>query len=171
MNLIVAADNKWGIGRDNGLLASLPTDMKYFKAHTVNKVVVMGRKTLESMPGRRGLPGRINYVLTSNPEYEAERCTVFNSEDELFAELDKYDPDDVFLIGGATLYNRFYKMCDRLYITRIEADLGADTFITDMGSDPDFELESESEPFTENGITYRFAVYINKKKIRLFPED
>ena len=72
MNLIVAADRKWGIGRDGGLLASLPTDMKYFKDHTMGKVVVMGRKTLESMPGRKGLPGRTNIVLTSDPGFSAE---------------------------------------------------------------------------------------------------
>lgn len=163
MDLIVAADNKWGIGRDNGLLASLPTDMKYFKEHTKGKAVVMGRRTLESMPGKKGLPGRTNYVLTSNPDFEAERCTTLNSEEELFEVLSGYGPGEVFLIGGATLYNKYYRLCDRLYITRIDADLGADTFITDMSADPDFELESESEPVTENGISYRFCVYAKKK--------
>jgi len=163
MNLIVAADNKWGIGRDGGLLASIPTDMKYFKEHTLDKVVVMGRRTLESMPGKRGLPKRINYVLTTNPDYEAERCTVVNSEDELWQELSQYEPDDVFLIGGAALYNKFYKLCDRLYVTKMEADLNADTFIVNFDDDPDFEVESESEPITENGITYRFVVYAKKE--------
>ncbi len=163
MNLIVAADNKWGIGRDGGLLASIPTDMKYFKEHTLDKVVVMGRRTLESMPGKRGLPKRINYVLTTNPDYEAERCTVVNSEDELWQELSQYEPDDVFLIGGAALYNKFYKLCDRLYVTKMNADLNADTFIVNFDDDPDFEVESESEPITENGITYRFVVYAKKE--------
>jgi len=163
MNLIVAADNKWGIGRDGGLLASIPTDMKYFKEHTLDKVVVMGRRTLESMPGKRGLPKRINYVLTTNPDYEAERCTVVNSEDELWQELSQYEPDDVFLIGGAALYNKFYKLCDRLYVTKMEADLNADTFIVNFDDDPDYEVESESEPITENGITYRFVVYAKKE--------
>lgn len=162
MNLIVAADNKWGIGRDGGLLASIPTDMKYFREHTTGKVVVMGRKTLESMPGRRGLPKRINYVLTTDPGYEAERCTVVNSEDELWEELSQYDPDDVFLIGGATLYNRFYRMCDKLFVTKLDADLNADTFITCFDDDPDYEVVSESEPVTENGITFRFVVYGRK---------
>ena len=74
MNLIVAADRNWGIGKDNGLLASLPTDMKYFREHTQGKVVVMGRKTLESMPGGKPLPNRVNYVLTANPDYQAEGC-------------------------------------------------------------------------------------------------
>lgn len=163
MNLIVAADNKWGIGRDGGLLASIPTDMKYFKEHTLDKVVVMGRRTLESMPGKRGLPKRINYVLTTNPDYEAERCTVVNSEDELWQELSQYEQDDVFLIGGAALYNKFYKLCDRLYVTKMEADLNADTFIVNFDDDPDYEVESESEPITENGITYRFVVYAKKE--------
>ena len=162
MNLIVAADKKWGIGRDGGLLASIPTDMKYFKDHTTGKVVVMGRRTLESMPKKRGLPNRINYVLTSDPEFEAERCITVNSDDELWEKLSQYDPDDVFLIGGATLYNKFYKLCDKLYVTKMDADLNADTFITCFDDDPDFEAVSESEPVTENGVTFRFVVY--KKK-------
>ena len=162
MNLIVAADKNWGIGRDGGLLASLPSDMQYFKEHTTDKVVVMGRRTLESLPGRRGLPKRTNYVLTSNPDFEAERCITVNSEEALREALSKYDPDEVFLIGGAMLYNRFYKDCDRLYVTKIDADLDADTFITNFDEDPDFEIVSESEPISENGITYRFVIYEKK---------
>ena len=162
MNLIVAADSKWGIGRDGGLLASLPSDMKYFKEHTKGKAVVMGRRTLESLPGKRGLPGRTNYVLTSDPEFTAERCITVNSIGGLREELAGYGPDDVFLIGGAMLYNRLYKECERLYVTKIDADLDADTFITDLDEDTDFEIESESEALTENGLTYRFAVYRRK---------
>lgn len=162
MDLIVAADKSWGIGRDGGLLASLPTDMKYFKEHTMGKVVVMGRKTLESLPGGRGLPKRTNYVLTSDPDFEAERCIVVNSEDELWERISQYEPDDVMLIGGATLYNRFYKKCGRLYVTKIDAELGADTFITNFDEDLDFEIESESEPVIENGLSFRFAVYKRK---------
>lgn len=164
MNLIVAVDRSWGIGCNNALLASIPGDMKYFKEHTMDKVVVMGRRTLESMPGRRGLPKRVNYVLTSNTDFEAERCIVVHTEDELFEALSRYDTDDVFLIGGATIYNKYYKLCDKLYVTKMDADLGADTFITDFDADPDFEIVSESEPITENGVTYRFTVYENIKK-------
>ena len=164
MNLIAAADSKWGIGRDGGLLASIPTDMKYFRDHTMGRVVVMGRRTLESMPGKKGLPGRTNYVLTSDRDFTAERCVTVCSIDELREELSKYDPDDVFLIGGATLYNSLYRECDRLYVTKIDADLDADTFITDFDEDPDFEIESESDPVHENGLTYRFTVYRKKGK-------
>ena len=162
MNLIVAVDKNWGIGRDNGLLAHLPGDMAYFKQTTTGKTVVMGRKTLESMPGKRGLPNRTNYVLTSNPDYEAERCEVVHSDEELMETLASLEPDDVFLIGGATLYNKYYKMCDKLYITKMDADLNADTRIVNIDEDGGFEVVSESEPMTENGVTYRFLVYERK---------
>ena len=163
MDLIVAADRNWGIGKDGGLLAHIPTDMKYFKDHTMGKVVVMGRKTLESMPGGKGLPGRINYVLSTRRDFTAERCITVGSIDELHEELGKYDPDEVFLIGGAALYNRLYRECERLYITKIDADLDADTFIVNIDEDPAFEIESESGPVTENGLTYRFTVYRKKE--------
>ena len=162
MDLIVAADNKWGIGKDGGLLAHLPSDLKYFKEHTTGKVVVMGRKTLESLPGKKGLPNRTNYVLTGNPDYRAERCIVVNSEDELLEELSKYDADDVMLIGGGAMYNKYYKLCNRLYVTKMDAELGADTFIVNFDEDPDFEMTSESEPVSENGVTFRFTVYEKK---------
>lgn len=159
MNLIAAVDEKWGIGRDNGLLASIPGDMKFFKNKTTGKVVVMGRKTLESMPKKRGLPNRINYVLTSRKDFEAERCVTVNSEEELFEELKKYDTDDVFIIGGESIYRRFYGMCDRCWITKMQADLGADRFMVDLDEDPSFELKEQSDVMSENGIDYRFCLY------------
>ena len=159
MDLIVAADRNWGIGKDGGLLASLPTDMKYFKEHTMGKVVVMGRRTLESLPGKRGLPKRINIVLTTDPDYEADRCEIVHSEEELFEKLSGYDPEDVMLIGGGAMYSKYYKLCDRLYVTKMDAELGADTFIPNFDEDPDLEIVSESEPVTENGVTFRFVVY------------
>lgn len=163
MNLIVAVDSRWGIGRENGLLTSIPGDMQYFKDHTMGKVVVMGRKTLESMPQRRGLKGRTNLVVTSNPNFEAERCIVVHSDEELLSELSKYDSDDVYLIGGASLYNKYYKQCDKLYITKMFADLNADTFIFNIDEDPDFQVISESDMITENDISYRFVIYERKK--------
>ena len=163
MNLIVAVDSRWGIGRENGLLTSIPGDMQYFKDHTMGKVVVMGRKTLESMPQRRGLKGRTNLVVTSNPNFEAERCIVVHSDEELLSELSKYDSDDVYLIGGASLYNKYYKQCDKLYITKMFADLNADTFIVNIDEDPDFQVVSESDVIIENDISYRFVIYERKK--------
>ena len=162
MNLIVAVDKNWGIGRDGKLLASVPGDMKYFKEHTTGKVVVMGRKTLESMPGGKGLPNRVNYVLTHDESYEAEGAIVVNSEEELFAKLGEHEPDDVYLIGGASLYNKYYMKCDKLFITKMDADLNADAFIVNVDEDPDYFVASESEPQEDNGITYRFLIYQRK---------
>lgn len=164
MNLIVAVDEKWGIGKDNGLLASVPGDMQYFKEHTMDKVVVMGRRTLESMPKKRGLPKRTNYVLTRNPDFDAERCIIVHTEEELFEALDQYEPDDVWLIGGASMYNKYYDKCDKLYITKLYADLGADAFIVNIDEDDRYEVVSESELYEDNGIEYRFYVYERKDK-------
>lgn len=159
MNLIVAVDNKWGIGKDGGLLAHVPGDMKYFREMTTGKVVVMGRKTLESMPGKKGLQNRTNYVLTTKEDYAAEGCNIVHSEQELFDAISQYEPDEVFLIGGAALYNAYYNLCDKLYITKMNADLGADTFIVNIDEDPDYKVTSESEVHSENGIDYKFCVY------------
>lgn len=167
MNLIVAVDEKWGIGRDGKLLTSIPGDMKYFKKHTTGKVIVMGRKTLESMPGKKGLPNRVNYVMTHDESYEAEDAIVVHSEEELFVKLGEYNSDDVYLIGGASLYNKYYRKCDRLYITKIDAELNADTFIVNVDEDSDYFVASESEPQEENGIKYRFLIYERKLRERI----
>jgi len=162
MNLIVAVDKNWGIGKNNELLTYIPSDLKYFKEHTLDKVIIMGRKTLESLPGSKGLPKRTNIVLTTRQDYEAERAIVVHSEEELLEELSKYDTDDVFITGGASMYNKYYPLCDKLYITKMDADLGADTFITNIDEDENFHVTSESEPVTENGITYSWLVYEKK---------
>jgi dihydrofolate reductase len=85
-----------------------------------------------------------------------------NSEDELFEEISKYEPEEVMLMGGGAMYNKYYKLCDKLYVTKIDAVLDADTFIANFDEDPDFEVASESEPITENGLTFKFVVYKRK---------
>ena len=159
MNLIVAVDEKWGIGCDNNLLASIPVDMQYFKEKTTDGVVVMGRRTLESLPKQRGLPKRINYVLTSNSGFEAERCIAVHSEEELFKELEQYDPEHVFIIGGESIYKKFYKYCDKCFITKMHADLHADKFMVNLDEDEAFKETWKSEMHSENGIDYEFTLY------------
>ena len=159
MNLIVAVDEKWGIGCDNDLLASIPGDMQYFKEKTTDGVVVMGRRTLESLPKQRGLPKRINYVLTSNSGFEAERCIAVHSEEELFKELEQYDPEHVFIIGGEIIYRKFYKNCDKCFVTKMHADLHADKFMVNLDEDEAFKETWKSEMHSENGIDYEFTLY------------
>lgn len=159
MNLIVAVDSNWGIGKGNGLLASLPGDMKYFKEKTTGRVVVMGRKTLESMPGKKGLPNRTNIVLTSNSEYSAERAVTVVGEEALLEELKKYDSEDVFIIGGGSIYSKYYKLCDKCYVTKIDAEFDADTFMPNLDEDDDYAITWQSEKQHENGFDYTFCLY------------
>lgn len=163
MNLIVAVDEKWGIGRDGGLLINIPGDLAYFKEKTIGKVVVMGRKTLESLPKSRGLAKRKNYVLSRNREFSAERCETIHTDEELYERLKEFDPDDVFIIGGDSIYKRFYKQCSRCYVTKIHADLKADRFMVNLDEDRDFAIAGESEMHEESGIQYQFLIYENRK--------
>lgn len=106
MNFIVAVDKNWGIGKDNKLLVSIPADMKFFRQTTTGKVVVMGRKTLESFPNGLPLKNRTNIVLTGNQDYKVKDAVIVHSMDELLEELNKYDSDDIYVIGGDSIYHQ-----------------------------------------------------------------
>ena len=160
MRAIFCADEKWGIGKDNGLLFSLPKDMKFFRETTKGKVVVMGRKTLESFPGGQPLKGRVNIVLSSQ---EAKEGTVgAKSLDALFALLKTYPEDEVFVIGGESVYNALLPYCSEVYVTKVAADGKADTFVPDLDEEEAFVLAAEGEPVEDNGYTLRFCTYKNR---------
>ena len=162
MDLIVAADRKWAIGKGGDLIYSIPEDMKFFRRTTLGKTVVMGRKTLESFPGGKPLPKRVNVVLSSNPDYAPEGAVAVHNYAELFAEIAKYPSDEVMLIGGGRLYTDLAKYCRRAYITLIDAETeGVDTFIPNFDELEGWSLESVSEPLEDGGYTFRFATYIN----------
>lgn len=159
MNMIVAVDKKWGIGKNGGLLCHLKGDMKYFREKTLGKVIVMGRSTLESFPDGKPLKDRVNIVLTRRENYEIEGAVIVNSMEELFSECNKYDPDDVILVGGSSVYNELMNMCDKLYITKIDAEFEADSFINNVDINYNFKVVWESEEQQENGIRYKFFEY------------
>ena len=161
MKLIVAVDNKWGIGRDNKLLCNIPEDMAFFVKQTTHKTIIMGRNTYESLP-KRPLPNRNNIVLTSNLSYDANGAEVANSYEDMYNLIANDNPEDVYVIGGAKLYNDLIAECDELYITKILADLNADTFIVDIDKLANFVIMSESEIKEHNGIKYQFVKYIKK---------
>lgn len=163
MNLIVAVDEKWGIGKDGHLLANLPGDLKYFKEKTLGKTVVMGRSTLMSLPGSKPLPGRNNIVLTRKKDYKVPGAIVVNDMDALMEEVAKYNPEDVMIIGGATVYNELMEHCDALYVTKIYGDFEADVRIKNADEHPNFKVSWESDIMEENGIKYRFMKYIRKR--------
>ena len=157
MDIIVAVAKDWGIGKDNDLLFHIPEDMKYFRKMTKGSTVVMGRKTLESFPKGEPLPNRTNVVLTRSRDYEKEGVTVVHNFEELEA-LNLEEP--VFVIGGASVYRNLLSKCRRAYITKIDAVKPADTFFPDLDENPDWELESESETFTFEGVDFKFTTYV-----------
>ena len=160
MRAIFCVDEKWGIGKGNGLLFSLPRDMKFFRETTKGKVVVMGRKTLESFPGGQPLKGRVNIVLSS---HEPKEGTVgAKSLDELLQLLKNYPEDEVFVIGGESVYRALLPYCSEVYVTKVAADGKADTFVPDLDEDEAFALAAEGEPVEDNGYTLRFCTYKNK---------
>lgn len=161
MKTIVAVDNNWGIGKDGGLLVNLPGDLKYFKEQTLGKVVVMGRTTFESLPGKKPLKDRVNIVLSRNEDFQPD-CTKCKSMGELFKTLEAYDMEDVFIIGGADIYRQFLPYCSSHLVTKINGVFEADKFFENLDLRTDLELVGMSEPVSENGVEYRFAEYRRK---------
>jgi dihydrofolate reductase len=161
MKLIVAAAKNWAIGYNGGLLFDLPDDMAFFKNNTLNKVVVMGRNTLLSFPGEKPLKNRTNIVLTTNKDFKVEGCTIVHSFKELFEELQKYDAEDVFVIGGGKIYNDLYPYCSEAYITKVDAIVNADTFLHNFDEDEDWYLSYASEIHENNGLKFTVNTYKN----------
>ncbi len=160
MNLIVAVTKDYAIGKDNKLLFHLPSDLAYFKQKTTGKVVIMGERTYLSLP-RRPLPNRTNIVLSDKTDFEALGAIVVHSVDELFAELKKYNSNDIFVCGGASVYNMLMDYCDVAYITMVDEIVSADTYINNI-EERGFKLKEESLAQQENGHTFKFRTYVNK---------
>ena len=159
MRAIFHADREWGIGKSNDLMFSLPKDMKFFRETTKGKVVVMGLNTLKSFPNGKPLKNRINIVLSPD-KVDEEVITVHNLE-ELFEELKKYPADDVFVIGGASVYKTLIPYCTEVLVTKVEASGGADVFVPNLDKEGNFSLAYESEAEEDNGYTIRFCTYRN----------
>lgn len=160
MKLIVAVDEKWGIGKNNDLLFSISADMKFFRQTTLNKVVVMGYKTLLSFPNSKPLKNRTNLVL-STKEPLREDCKIIRNFTELKNELINYNENDVYLIGGAKVYNQLLNYCSHALITKVFADGNAEVFIENLDALDNWIIESESEIFEENGLKFQFITYKN----------
>ena len=159
MRAIFHADREWGIGKDNGLMFSIPQDMKFFRETTKGKIVVMGLNTLLSFPNGKPLKNRVNIVLC--PDDVPEDVITVHSPEELFQEVKKYPEDDVFVIGGASVYRLLIPYCTEVLVTRVDAVGGADTFVPDLDADENFELAYESAPVEDNGYIFTFRTYRN----------
>ena len=162
MNAIVAADKNWGLGYKNKLLISIPSDMKFFRQTTMNHVVVMGRKTLESFPNGLPLAKRTNIVLTRDQDYKVKGAILVHSEEELLEELKKYEEDDIFVIGGGSVYEMMLPYCNTVYVTKIDFAYQADTYFPNLDEMPEWEMTEESEEQTCFDIEFAFTKYERK---------
>lgn len=162
MKAILSADINWGIGSGNRLLARVPEDMRFFKSKTLGKVVIMGRKTFESLPNMQPLTNRINIVLTKNKSFEHDGVIVMHSAGEVLKEALKYESEDVFVIGGEKVYRRLLPYCDEVFVTKFMKEFDADTHFPNLDEDENWELEGESELHDHNGLGYKFTSYKNK---------
>lgn len=162
MNLIVAVDENWGIGKDGDLLCRISADMKMFRATTTGHVLVLGRKTLESFPGKKPLPNRTHIVLTANRAYEAEGVILCHSLEELPAVLADYAEDDIFVIGGDSVYQQLLPLCQKAYITKIYDKFPADTYFPNLDENPEWMLTEKGEVQEEKGVRFSFDIYERK---------
>lgn len=165
MNLIVAVDLNWGIGKKNDLLFHVPEDMKFFRKTTLEKTVVCGKNTLFSFPGSKPLPKRRHLILTHQNLEENENLKVFDSVEKLLDFVKDIPSDDVFVIGGESVYRQLLPYCKKAYVTKFLAlDKDADTFFPNLDENPDFVLvDGGEELVSENGVKFSFTLYENIK--------
>ena len=159
MNLIVAVDKNWAIGKENKLLVSIPQDMKFFRETTMGKVVVMGRKTLESFPGGQPLKKRTNIVITRDKNYSVKDAIVVHSVEEVLEELKNYNSEDVYVIGGDSIYRQMLPYCDVAHVTKINHAYEADTYFPNLDEKEDWLVTGVSDEQTYFNLEYEFVRY------------
>lgn len=162
MNLIANVDNNWAIGKNNQLLVRIPADMKSFRETTTDKVVVMGRKTLESFPNGQPLKNRTNIVLTHDKSYQVKDAIVVYSMEELQEELEKYASGDIYIIGGESIYRQLVDACDVAHITKVDYAYDADAYFPNLDEKPEWEITQDSEEQTYFDLIYHFYKYEKK---------
>lgn len=162
MNFIAAVDDNWGIGNKGRLLARISDDQKNFRRITMGHVVVLGRKTLEEFPGGRPLKGRTNIILSTDINYQVEGAVVVHSEEELKHELKRYESDDIFIIGGQSVYRLMIRYCKTAYITKIHKTYEADAHIINLDEACGWSVAEKTGSGEENGTEFDYFIYENE---------
>ena len=160
MIAIVAVDKNWGIGKDGEQIVYIPEDLKRFKAFTTGNTIILGRKTMYTFPGSKPLKGRRNLILSRNPDFKAEGGEVYGGLEELMEHVT--DPDNTYVVGGASVYHTMIGQCDRAYVTKIDAEYPADCWFPNLDEDPAWIVESEGEWMEHEGVRFR---YVNYKRV------
>lgn len=165
LSMIVCINDINGIGLNNSLLYHIPEDLRLFKSLTENNVVIMGRKTLESLPNGLPLKNRDNIVLTTNKESEKKENVIYTKYSDYNKEfwdlINSYDKKK-FIIGGENVYRLLLPFTSDLYITRVYDDKKADTFFPEINYDEFWDLINKSEIKEYEGLKYQFLHYRRK---------
>ena len=159
MNLIAAVDQNWAIGNKNQLLVKIPADQKFFRETTTGKVVVMGRKTLESFPNGLPLKKRINIVLTRDKNYQVKDAIVLHTVEEVLEELKKYNEEEIYIIGGESIYRQFLPYCKVAHVTKVNHAYEADTYFPNLDEKDEWVVTGVSEEQTYFDLEYEFVRY------------
>ena len=162
MNIIAAVDQNWAIGNKGELLVRIPNDQKHFREETTGRVVVLGRKTLQTFPQGLPLKNRTNIILSRDTEFNVKDAVTVHSLEELLEELKKYRTEDIYVIGGESVYRQLLPYCDTAHITKIDRAYEADTWFPNLDEDPDWEITADSEEQTYFDVTYHFLKYERK---------
>lgn len=163
MNLIVAVDKNWAIGYKNQLLVRIPDDMKQFREHTEGNVVILGRKTLETFPSGNPLKNRVNIVITHNKNFQAGDSIIVNSVEEMLESIKDFDTNNIYVIGGTSVYEQLLPYVDTAYVTFIDYSYDADSYFPNLDKSEDWMMVDESEEQTYFDVEYYYRKY--KRKI------
>ena len=164
MNIIVAVDQNWGIGKNGNLLVKIPLDQQFFREMTKVKIIVLGRKTLLTFPNGLPLIGRTNIILTRDKSFRIKGGICVNSIEEALKELEKYQKEDIFIVGGESIYRQFLPYCDIAHITKIDYSYQADAYFPNLDENEEWEIVRDSEEQTYFDLEYVFLEYKRKQK-------
>ena len=181
MNIVVAVDSEWGIGLKDQLIVRITEDMKRFRSLTIGKIVVLGRKTLETFPDSRPLEQRINIIMTRHDDFAVGAALICHSMGELAKLLQELPDENIYVIGGASIYELLLPFCRYAYVTRVEYAGQADRFFPTLDELPAWQLVDPGQRLISKGtinasgdtaeLAYRFCLYEQKQPRRLSPED
>ncbi len=157
ISLIVAASINNAIGKENQLLWHLPNDLKFFKNTTWGGVVIMGRKTFESV--NKPLPGRTNIVITKQPNWNADNVVVANSLEDALEKATALNFKEIFIIGGGEIYKQSIEIANRIYLTKVHTEIDGDTFFPDLNNDWKMISNRDFKSDEKNKFDHSFQIW------------
>lgn len=167
MILLFSADENWNIGYKGDVLLKISEDLKRFRNLTIENIIIMGRKTFESLPDSKALDSRINIVVTRGKEYNPPNTIVVHSIEELFQKLKEINPDEKmenFVIGGGNLAAQLLNSCHKAYITKIFKNFEkTDTSLHNLDKDDEWEPHITSNIHYQDKVPYQYVDYIRVK--------